>query len=562
MNNSREKSCFGWIQTKFCTYHREESGAIALLGLAGILITLMVALMMFDAGRGSRDKIDVQVGADTAAFSQASVKARSMNMIAYGNNAKRIFYGYSTIYTAAYLALLEVTGYFLFKTAKYGVDFVDTIPLCVTIVGCAVPLGNLVAAADNGVAALKGVAQIAVETIEFFGVNQQQLFSRGVNEIRAIDTYQTYMAQIAPWWGWSEGLTRGLRNGASITTSWPVPAGNFSSLNSTVKDVVDKIPMVNTDAVWGHTGAVDALPLEKVATHAFISHGKLCGGMLMSPEFWAMQYYNDHWRKSEGYWDDDHKPIGASASPKKMITGLEITQMPVGCIIASMTMGDEVLPFELRADLSVVSNVLGALTQSGKETSSEWLQATSNVTFAYKKGPGRFDGKRERQKYNYISKDYGYSTDINEYLFTNDGYWALSRSEIVFDGDVTKGVFDSFLDSAPGLPSAARGMLRGLVHSPDMWSPGWTSRMRPMHLPGEELPAAGMSGMFHDTLGFFALGAPVAFLYENGNSLEGLGSININQGTTYLKDMGLDLLFMERATRGLTQSRMQSGMEK
>src|SRR5690606_34515840 len=207
---------------------------------------------------------------------------------------------------AAYIALLEVTGVFLATAIGYGTSFVGSIvPACIPLVaGCVKSVDLFWKAAANGIVGAEGLLQIAMETMEFFNVNKEQLFTRGVNEIQAIDTYQAYMAQIAPWWGWSEGLTRGMRNGASITTSWPVPEGNFSSLNSTVKDVVDKIPVVNTDAVWGQTGATDSLPLEKVANHSFISHGKLCGGMLASPEFWAMQYYNDHWRKSEGYWRD------------------------------------------------------------------------------------------------------------------------------------------------------------------------------------------------------------------------------------------------------------------
>jgi len=69
--------------------HADRSGAVALLCLAGLLIVFMTALVMYDAGTASREKMKVQMSADAASYSMASVKARSMNIIAYMNVVKR-----------------------------------------------------------------------------------------------------------------------------------------------------------------------------------------------------------------------------------------------------------------------------------------------------------------------------------------------------------------------------------------------------------------------------------------------------------------------------------------
>ena len=84
--------------------HRDESGAITLAALAACLILIMVGLTIWDAGRSARDKIDVQNAADTAAYSQAAVRARSMNMLAFTNVAKRSVAGMHSMYFGMWTA--------------------------------------------------------------------------------------------------------------------------------------------------------------------------------------------------------------------------------------------------------------------------------------------------------------------------------------------------------------------------------------------------------------------------------------------------------------------------
>src|SRR5690554_5242355 len=87
--------------------HRDESGAIVLLCLAACMFLFMVGLLMYDAGKVARDKVDVQMAADTAAYSQAAVKARAMNSIAFANVGKRTISGIRNMYYTQFIHYLD-----------------------------------------------------------------------------------------------------------------------------------------------------------------------------------------------------------------------------------------------------------------------------------------------------------------------------------------------------------------------------------------------------------------------------------------------------------------------
>lgn len=82
--------------------HDDEGGAILLACLAACMILLMVSLTMYDAGNVTREKIKLQTATDTAAYSQASIKARTMNANAYVNVTKRSIVGLHLTYFSAF----------------------------------------------------------------------------------------------------------------------------------------------------------------------------------------------------------------------------------------------------------------------------------------------------------------------------------------------------------------------------------------------------------------------------------------------------------------------------
>lgn len=89
----------------------DERGAVALLALAGILITFMTALILFDGGFAIRHKARAQISADAASFSQAAVHARVMNEVSYMNVVKRtraaIYAMYVGMMYQYYLEIME-----------------------------------------------------------------------------------------------------------------------------------------------------------------------------------------------------------------------------------------------------------------------------------------------------------------------------------------------------------------------------------------------------------------------------------------------------------------------
>src|SRR5690554_1392413 len=87
-------------------FHTNQSGAVALLLLASFLILFMLAMVLFDTGRAARDKMDVQIAADSGAYSHSIVKARTMNMVAYSNTIKRMIYAYANVFATGWAALM------------------------------------------------------------------------------------------------------------------------------------------------------------------------------------------------------------------------------------------------------------------------------------------------------------------------------------------------------------------------------------------------------------------------------------------------------------------------
>lgn len=579
------------IHTQLKRFHGNQDGAIALLCLAGLLIIFMSTMMMWDAGKGARDKIEVQKGADAAALSQATVKARSMNMIAYTNIQKRILYGYNTLYIAAFLALVEASAYYMAVAGIKAAKAVKTLPACVTIVGCAIPIANAYQAIVNAIEGLKGVVQLMLEVVEFIAINGGRLYGlgaggdevgRSIREVAALDYYQGYMKKIAPWWGWGEAVTRGMRNGATLVGTAPIPEGDATRLREKVRFGLNAINGIFGDTVpapddiFRMTNEKDSLPIEQIPDAAsfgplgsigvpkFVSHAKLCGGMLTSPEFWLVQYYHDHWRngKSEGYWRDSSAPSGAKIAPQTLVTTLEIMNLPLGCVVSGLTLGHEVLPYEIKVSVSTnpISGILGS------ETPDKWLRATQNVVVGYKHGDGRNANDGGRQKLQFMEQDY--SMGARKVLFSNEGYWTISKSEMVFD----KGIAGSLAANMSGInqiPLAGQifGYLANLLNEPNMWEPHWTSRLRPLALPNETESLDDLDKIYHDALAFMIPLAPLAYLYGEGASFPDLNSMTnlsgqLGQGLNYLTGMANDAFYMERATDPYTVDKQHDGFEK
>jgi hypothetical protein len=157
-----------------------------------------------------------------------------------------------------------------------------------------------------------------------------------------------------------------------------------------------------------------------------------------------------------------------------------------------------------------------------------WNRRLSNVVIGYYVQGLRSDTKKRRKGYDQM-KDYRLDTadiasgniDVKELLlmakiygddgganynpfdlarqrltYDAEGYWAMSRGEIFYDGPRGGGHREDFDHVAAGGFNASGGAFAGInygtadgPYSPDLWHPTWSARLRPVVLGGGEIPA-------------------------------------------------------------------------
>lgn len=184
--------------------HHEESGAVVVLCFAALMILFMVALIVYDTGQITRDKLDAQVAADTAAFSQAAVKARSMNAIALGNVGKRTIVGIRNMYSGQYPAYMAwLSG----RCSRCCCGwFCGCWGACVD---CATNFGSLIPV-------LAGFER----TMYLIGRIVGDKFT---TQLSSIDAHQHKLRVFTPYWAASESILRGISNGVDFVGTYPMP---------------------------------------------------------------------------------------------------------------------------------------------------------------------------------------------------------------------------------------------------------------------------------------------------------------------------------------------------
>ena len=192
-----------------------------------------------------------------------------------------------------------------------------------------------------------------------------------------------------------------------------------------------------------------------------------------------------------------------------------------------------------------------------------------NVAFGYKQGKGRFDDDARRSKMSFMTPDYQLAA--GETLFRNDGYWAISKAEIMYDtglvGELTSGISPSSVPAPFGeMLGGALGVFSNWFNEPGMFAPRWTARARPLALPNEGNDGAldRMDAMFHDQLPFMALTTPLALAYGEGGDFPELDDIanlpdQASSAISFLTNFGRDIVFMEMASDGYPVGVQQSG---
>lgn len=499
-----------WLERALGRMHREEGGAILLAALAACIIVFMLAMTLYEAGMASRDKVDVQTAADVAAYSQAAVKARAMNMIAFTNIAKRTVVGIHNMYWGQYM------GYASWVASQCSACCCCTFTCCNCFsCKCRNCWGNSPLLLMEGLTDWMTFSGLPIVPLAVGGESE----SVYAKELEALSNYQSYMSDIAPWWAWSEQLVRGARNGATVTTSYPPPPDR---LTRTI-DVVDRILQMFGSGLWPQGQMKDGLPIER--DDGFLANVESCSPpfpMLsiatpasLAEVFTNLQHYKANSSKGPSIACDGP----GSNAPSTLGAGMAV--VPV-CFMSALLspIADHMSPYFV-SDTGYSFISPGTLPSSASD-----LMSRSNVIFAYRQDPEYAGFGRERT-HALIDKDYADPLMVGGALANPtqniSGLWAFSRGEIVHPQPVW--------GAGP--------------HSTWMWHPGWTAKLRPVVLNNEMTQfasEAGMSGaafnaMYHDILPHLAGGAALMGLV-GGNDFS-------------FQQLFWDLIYMEKVSRTL-----------
>ncbi len=498
-----------WTDTQLANLHEEQSGAVALLVLTAVLIVFMMALVIYDTGEVARDNLEVQAAADTAAWSQTAVEARSMNMLAFANVGKKVTFGMTSYYQAlieAYIALeiAVIAIAVLCWVANFFAGGSIT-EVCRQITGFAAEIAYI-------------LFEEAPDIAKFETKLNNDYFAA---DMQAFDDYQGYMIDVTPWWSWSESFIRGSRNGATVASGWPVPK------------IMDSVPQ--------NTGVNDALPVQRPPSHEKGYMDNMCdrvrsnsafsggsnsssglfsaaglGNMLTSDAFVHTGDYilkscvvGKHCTKSEAPLAPPWARPAIYAITPLMAAGM----LGLGCRTQKEfwtslgDLDDAGMPYEIQ----MFSN------------EAQWLMRSSNLSIAYKRATDRNnnDVAHERGKYGFISAEHDLAIPI---MHEATGTWALSRAEMSFQ-------FGEYTSQS----------------APDLWHPSWTVRMRPVALPGEWSALGNkisLNRAWHDALPYIIAGASISQIMG--------GDFDVNA-----TDIISDLARIELSTRGLDDDNIE-----
>jgi hypothetical protein len=475
------------------------------MAMASCLILILVALVVYDTGKVARDKVDAQMAADTAAYSQASVKARSMNMVAFANVGKRSVVGLHNLYWA--------------MMGTYTIWWESQCSRCCCGIFCGCLTECLNCAGNAPVVALETILDwrefqgLPVAPMDPNSFPALSAVSPGLSgndyadQVEQLNDFQKYLRDMTPWWGWAEALIRGARNGSHLTSSFPP----LDSTASTIANWIQQALSFQGISLSNATGRRDALPVQDQNDSGNLSlesvrarmEGCLApNGFNISTPGSALEFvanFQHHRNRSAS------RPIIASQGPRE-VAGLGLVQVPVNCW-AMATIGAAI-------NHPLSDNMAPFVYSNSMDGSAEDLMARSNIVISYIHSPENLT--LLRQNYAFTSKDY---ETTNVLLAGGTGSFAMSRSEIVF-------------------PSANRPFqLLPNSNGVWLWHPGWTAKLRPVAFPGEfQTLGFGTNEMFHDMTGMMVTGA---FL------------VNGVFGGFDFAAAAKDYLYFEKATRGM-----------
>lgn len=601
--------------------HEQERGAIAILAMAGALILLLASWTVYDAGASAQKKMDAQIAADTAALSQATIKARSMNLMAYANVTKRSVWGIHSLYPAYMYAVPQwIHGdYNLAGLSLQGFLGMDSV--CSTCFqlsgedGSDNALCNLCNFMNTNRSLWKSVAcryddyETACsgsnpdswgDFYRFSGHDHntgphemmeldpgydypklanddlQQKMLAGDNisdgppytfrvgdgdswstsffgkDLIAIDNYQRYIFAISPWWGWTEQSMRAVRNGATLSGSFPAPAGvlpdNVENITqSIISHYSSATPIAGDGTFHNYSNYIDSLPVRPGKMGTMSSHLKssvnagnilnivkscLDGGNCQTENPFLFEHLLNMARfilSSEG------TVVGFSGQ------GIleHVSSVVVNLLAGTHAFRDRGVGFTSNAMVRAMGeNRIAAEPWELRpfRNAGEWQVQTSSLVLAMVADFTSFNLLQARQKYDIVGEDYT-GMDAKSVRY-REHFYGESFGDRPAPIDPT-----SILEKNTYRASSTWAMSRAeIFHTgaagPDLWTPSWSSRMRPIVLGSEWADAQyNMNQVYHDSLPYMVLSRSIGAT-----------------GAWPLTQVGVDLLRMEAISNAMGPS--------
>lgn len=427
------------LERTIARLHSNEGGAVALLCLAAILILFMCVLVMFDASQATQAKIDVQMGADTAAYSAGAQGARAMNMVSFANVGKRTALGINNMYIYNYDAYIMWVGIMC--------------GCCCNCTWCACPDFKCCFNCAGNIISFIPVMEL-IDMLKYISGNDIW------KNMEELDAFQEAVKPIGKVWANAEAQVRGIRNNANMMVVWPDPImsdDKYTELPYTRSDYISEaclayVPLLGRNPTTTNTNIEWIVNWRVLIDNSTSSPNIASDGPkeVVEGSAYKFGWYNGL--------------IGSIMACK----GNDWKFFPVMGIfgmLAQLLMPDEAAPMFLDVPNS----------DDPWENGDDHLRM-SYMMYSYKHTPEFGNGGKQREKYNFMTKEYTKKFNIpviNQQPET--GMWGMARGEFYFPPA-----------SMPSTWPLADG-----EHKMWMFHPGWMGKLRPTHLPYESAQADG-----------------------------------------------------------------------
>lgn len=578
--------------------HRQQRGAVAIMALAAIMLIVVAGLTLYDVANLGTEKTHLQTATDTSAYSQATIEARTMNMMAFTNTGKRMTMGMVNTYLTMNQWLLWASQIAAFT------EILGLIMSVVPIPGLQ-PIGEQIRQASSAVRSLQSGEEPTRDTVatksaktyfRYWSMCSCGLFCS--YPCRKRMRYDEALGGTTAFWEWwaPEGNwplvpldPRGCSGSTAITRFDPSGGKRWGQLSCANGDIYNWSPADLINDYYGrdllaydnYQRYMEALSPYWSWTEAItrgISNSAPLTISYPSPDFETNDTHEKTVPVTRGTWDQTCDRIYDHDRGWSSPMGVDyILKNAIG-VAGGGSFGDgiasglaEIIVLVMIGQATLSSNPLADTRVTPRGWDNFCKDVLSDLFHKARGGGGPFGGLGFQGGDNYVNsfREYGEPYLLRDYT-GNRSKWLMDSSSLVFgfrpnahrfgDGGDNFDIFGAdpnYLHvgaEAGGTWAMARSEIAFQGGEPNAWSPEWTARMRPVALPHEwedypdEMNARDA---------FFELRDPLLHAVSRAHLLNSDGDlITYPHAISDLPDeMGRELLAIDAALRGLdTQS--------